>query len=132
MAGVSVDLADRYGTRRKRRPVALSIVVIVAAVLIGWLLWAASGYFSPEARSDVVGWKVVDQHTTVVTANVSLKDGVDNPLCRVRVLAADHSAVGELQFTPGDGINEVTVTTEREADSVDWVGCTTEDQRRPQ
>lgn len=132
IVGVSVDLADRYGTRRKRRPVLIGVVIVVAAALLGWLFWAAAVYFSPQVSSEVNRWSIEDEHSTTVVARVSLADDVDTPLCRVRVLAEDKSAVGELQFTPVDGVNEVTVSTERRGASVDWIGCTSKDQRRPQ
>jgi len=132
LVGVSVDLADRYGTRRGRRPLVIGVVVVIAAVCLAWLAWAAWLHSTPEVKSAMSSWTVVDQHSTTVVAQVELDEGVDTPLCRVRALADDHSVVGELQFTPVDGRNEQTVSTEREAAVVEWIGCTSKDQRRAQ
>ena len=63
-------------------------------------------------------------------AYVQLEDGVEAS-CRVRALAEDKTAVGELAFTPVDGVNEVVIRTERRATSVEKLGCTSPDQPRP-
>jgi hypothetical protein len=49
----------------------------------------------------------------------------------VEALAEDHSIVGELQFRPRSGTNEVKLRTERIATSVDLLGCTADGQKRP-
>jgi len=56
---------------------------------------------------------------------------VQDASCRVRALAEDKTAVGELAFTPVDGVNEVVIRTERRATSVEKLGCTAPDQPRP-
>ena len=130
IVGVSVDLADRYGTRRGRRPLLLAAVAAVVLVFLTWLGWAAWLSASPEVRSGMQSWEVIDQHSTTIVAKVEIDEGVDDPLCRVQARADDHSVVGELQFTPVNGRNEETIATERKAVSVDWIGCTSKDQRR--
>ena len=49
----------------------------------------------------------------------------------MRALAEDKTAVGELAFTPVDGVNEVVIRTERRATRVEKLGCTSPDQPRP-
>ncbi|WP_162602514.1 DUF4307 domain-containing protein [Nocardioides daejeonensis] len=129
---MSVDLADRYGTKGGRRPLLITVVVIVVVAFLGWLVWAAWLHSNPQVSSTMNSWKVVDDHKTTIVVRVKLEDGVDSPNCRARALASDHSVVGELQFKPVDGTNEQTITTERRADSVEWIGCTSKDQRRAQ
>ena len=55
--------------------------------------------------------------------------------CLLRAFSADHSVVGELNFKvageSGTTLRKVTLRTEREATSVELIGCTTADQRRP-
>lgn len=131
MWGVSVDLSDRYGTRRPRQRIVLLVLSVALAVVFGsWLAWVTWFHSSPSVSSDLGGFDVVDEHTVTVTASIDLDEDAEDPSCRVRALAADHTTVGELRFTPQDGRNEVDVRTEREATSVDWVGCTAADQSR--
>lgn len=131
MVTVSVDLSDRYGTGRSRqRVVVVSIAVAVSVVFLGWLAWATWSHSTPDVSSQLGNYKVIDVHTVKVSADIHLEDDVEAN-CLVRALAADHAVVGELNFRPDDGHNEVTVRTEREATSVDLVGCTTKDQNRP-
>ena len=55
--------------------------------------------------------------------------------CRVQAFSEDHSVVGERNFRVTGTEGTVTVAlpfrTEREATSVEMVGCTTPDQSRP-
>ncbi|WP_235738633.1 DUF4307 domain-containing protein [Nocardioides alcanivorans] len=125
---MSVDLADRYGTRPGRRPLVIGISIVIAAIAIVWVSWATWLQATPGVSSAINTWEVVDDHTVTVVAKVRLDDDVDTPVCRVQALADDHTTVGELQFTPVDGINEQTISTERGASSVNWIGCWSKDQ----
>lgn len=127
-----MDLADRYGKKRRLSRLQIGVVVAVCVGLLGWLMWAALPYFSPSVTSQELGWKVVDQHTVEVRAQVKIGDDVEDASCRVRALATDKNVVGELRFEPVDGTNTITITTEREASAVEWIGCTAKDQSRPQ
>lgn len=125
-------LSDRYGTpRRWQRPATIVLSVVVAVVFLGWLAWVAWFHGSPEVESDLQTYDFVSEHEVTAVVTVSLADGVEAD-CRIRALAADHSVVGEDSFTPVDGRNEVSLRTERAATSVELVGCTSEDQPRPQ
>src|SRR5690606_521111 len=98
MGGVSVDLADRYGKKRRPSRLQVGALVVVCAALLGWLVWAALPYFSPTVSSQEIGWKVVDQHTVEVRARVDVADDAEGVSCRVKALAADKSVVGEERF----------------------------------
>jgi hypothetical protein len=67
---------------------------------------------------------VVDARSDDVRAN-----------CLVRAFGEDHTVVGELNFEvagrSGASNHDVTVRTEREATSVELIGCTSDDQSRP-
>ena len=124
-------LADRYGAPSPvRRRVLVGALVVVAALCVGWLAWAAWFHSTPAVRSELVTWSVVDDHQAAATVTVLLEDGV-RATCVVQAIAADHAVVGELAFEPDDGSNEVAVRTERRATSVSLVGCTAEGQPRP-
>ncbi|KRF13821.1 hypothetical protein ASG90_13415 [Nocardioides sp. Soil797] len=131
MDGVSVDLSDRYGTNRSRSRLVVAAAVVVVIVFAGWLAWATWFHANPEVTSELGNYSVVDAHTVEAEAHVNLDDDSADATCKIRALAADHAVVGELNFTPVDGRNEVTVRTEREATSVDLVGCTADGQNRP-
>ncbi|QCC76601.1 DUF4307 domain-containing protein [Nocardioides daphniae] len=101
----------------------------MAVAFLGWVAWAAFFHGNPAAESRLVGYDVVDDHAVDVRVQVDLTD-VDEAECLVRALSRDKSVVGELVFTGSDGVQEVTVRTERAATSADVVGCRAEGQKR--
>ena len=128
---MTTDLADRYGApARWRRPAVVVLAVVLAVVGLTWLGWTAWFHGSPDARSEVVTFEVTSDHEVEARVDVQLADGVDAS-CRVRALSEDKTAVGELEFTPVAGTNEVVVRTERRATTVEKLGCTAEGQPRP-
>ena len=128
---MTTDLADRYGApARWRRPAVVALAVVLAVVGLGWLGWTAWFHGSPDVRSEVVTFEVTGDHQVEARVDVRLAEGVEAS-CRVRALAEDKTAVGELAFTPVDGVNEVVIRTERRATSVEKLGCTAPDQPRP-
>ena len=128
---MTTDLEARYGTRPTwQRPVTLAVAGLLAVISLGWLGWTMWFHGNPDVTSDVIAFEVVDAGQTRATLQVSLADDVE-ATCRLRALAEDKSAVGELAFTPRDGRNDVVIRTERRATSVEKLGCTTADQARP-
>ena len=125
------DLAERYGapTAGRRRLVWIAVACL-AAVCLGWLGWTTWFHATPDVRSELVGFSVVSTHETTATIDVSVDDEVDAS-CTLRAYAADHATVGELTFTPQNGRNSVAVRTEREATSIENIGCTAPGQPRP-
>ncbi|WP_299052508.1 DUF4307 domain-containing protein [uncultured Nocardioides sp.] len=129
--------ADRYGaprvSARRAGIVGLVVVGLLAAV---WLTWVTLAHSSPEVRSQLTGWDVVDDGSVTAILTVTIDPDVV-ATCRVRAVAEDHTIVGELGFTVdgsdvnGTGRLERTVRTERRATAVDDLGCTTADQSRP-
>ena len=128
---MTTDLTDRYGApARWRRPAAVGLAVVLAVVGLTWLAWTAWFHGSPDVRSEVITFEVTSDHEVETRVDVQLEDGVEAS-CRVRALAEDKTAVGELAFTPVDGANEVVIRTERRATSVEKLGCTAPGQPRP-
>ena len=125
------DLVDRYGApSRWRRPVAIGVAGVLAVVSLGWLGWTVWFHSTPAVTSDLVSFDVTSDHETRTRVDVKLEDGVE-AVCRLRAFAEDHTAVGEVAFTPVDGSNEVVVRTERRATTVEKLGCTAPGQPRP-
>jgi cytoskeletal protein RodZ len=130
--GVDQTLTDRYAAPPAwRRPVTIAAVVVVALVGLGWLAWAAYVESNPKVQSQLVTFHVVDQHSATARIDVRLASGTTGASCTVEALAADHSVVGELHFTPTPGTNDVTIRTDRMATSVDVPGCVAHGQDRP-
>ena len=97
------DLTDRYGApARWRRPAAVGLAVVLAVVGLTWLGWTAWFHGTPDVRSEVVTFEVTSDHEVEARVDVQLADGVEAS-CRVRALAEDKTAVGELAFTPVGG-----------------------------
>jgi hypothetical protein len=130
--GAGQRLADRYGApARWQRPVIIGLAALLAAVGLTWLAWTAWFHSTPEVSSEVITYEVTSDHEIRARVDVRLGDGVQDASCRVRALAEDKTAVGELAFTPVAGTNEVVVRTERRATAVEKLGCTADGQPRP-
>lgn len=134
----SAVLDDRYGRRRPvRRLVLIGASVALFVIFGGWLAWVIWDSSTPEIESDLVSWKVVDDHTATARVDVRLRDRNVEATCKLRAYAKDHTNVGELSFAvPGPDFDEGgpverTIRTERKATSVELVGCTTPTQKRP-
>ena len=123
------DLATRYGTTDPtRRRLLVSLVALLAVAFLGWVAWAAFEHGDPAVTSDLVSYEVVDQHTATATFRVSRRTPDVRASCLLRAQAPDHTTVGELNVEVGPGGERVqtvtrTVRTEREATTVDAVGC---------
>jgi hypothetical protein len=135
MAPVST-LDERYGTTgpaRHKGVVALAVVVVAAA--LSWLVWAMLEQGRPEAQSALVGFEADGPHAAVATFDVVRSSAEVEASCLLRAFSADHAIVGEANVVVGPGGQErqrltETVRTEREATSVEMVGCVTDDQTR--
>ena len=127
------DLAGRYGAPSAwRRRAVIGVAVVLSAAFLGWLGWTIWSQATPEVTSDLVGWHVQDEHAVTATVDVDLADEDVEARCTLRAYAEDHTVVGELVFTPeASGRTEQTVRTEREATSLERIGCTAPGQNRP-
>jgi hypothetical protein len=130
------DLATRYGTpSATRRRLIISGAAILALAFLGWVAWVTIVHSDPEVTSDMVSFEVVDEHTATATFTVVRRTTEVEASCLLRAQAVDHSTVGELNVKVGPGEDRVqtmkqTVRTEREATSVEMVGCVAEGQNR--
>lgn len=129
------DLAHRYGaTSPTRRRLLIGLVALVAVVALAWLAWAAIYQSTPEVRSELVSYDVVDEHSATATLTVVRASASTSATCHFRALSEDHAIVGELARTVTTGAArqdiEVTIRTERRATSVESLGCTAPGQKQ--
>jgi Domain of unknown function (DUF4307) len=92
-------MQERYGTRSpRRRRIAIVATTVLAAVFLGWLLWAA--FFNDTAvDAEVASFRVVDDHQIQVKLQMRLKHGHTGGSCTFGATGRDHSPVGEQTFT---------------------------------
>ena len=130
------DLSQRYGTPSgTRTKTVVAVVVVLAAAALSWLVWVMLEHGRPEAQSSMVGFRADGQHAAVATFTVVRRSADIEASCLLRAFSSDHTIVGELDVTVGPGepttqTLEETVRTEREATSVEMVGCLTEGQNQ--
>jgi hypothetical protein len=99
--------------------VAITLVSLLAAAGVAWVLWAAAAQSSPPVSPQLQGYDVESEHRISVVVTVARREG-DAVQCEVYALAADHSVVGEQSFQipagdPGTVTVEHDIPTEREA-----------------
>ena len=122
-------MTERYAAQPSAWPKVFLVVGLGLAVLLaGWLAWAVWVHSTPKVTSSLATWDVVDEHSATATLEVRLQPGADDARCLLRAYAEDHTVVGDVSFEPRDGRNEVTIRTEREATSVERIGCTADGQ----
>lgn len=129
-------LADRYGhTSPARRRAVILASGVVAVVALAWLAWAAWFQSTPDVQSTIRSFAVIDSHRVTAEVSVKLRSPDVTASCVVRAYASDHSVVGERNFEVAETEGTVRLTlpfrTEREATSVEMIGCTTSEQNRP-
>ncbi len=128
-------LADRYGAPAPWRRRALIATSVAVALVSGtWLGWTAWDHSTPEVQSELINFKVLDEHSVTAEVALRFKDPSVEATCLLRAFAEDHSVVGELNFTPPEattGMMTHTVRTERRATSIENIGCTADGQPRP-
>ena len=132
----SEQMSQRYGTDNTgRRRLVIVLSGLVGVVALGWLAWAVWFQSTPEVESSLRTFDVVDAHTVKASVAIRTADADVRANCLVRATGTDHSVVGELNFVvsgvKGTVHKDVTLRTEREATTVEMVGCTTRDQSRP-
>lgn len=129
------DLADRYGVQSPaRRRTVIAASGVVGLVALAWLTWVIWFQSSPEVQSSMRSFRIDGDHTVQAefAVTTSSEDVVAD--CLLRAFSADHSVVGErnveVSGVDGQAQRAVTFRTEREATSVELVGCSTGEQTR--
>lgn len=120
--------AGRYGDRGGRpRPVMVAALVVLVAAFGGWVVWAALGAATPDVRSDIVGFRMIDAESLRVRIEV-LADAQHPVTCTVQAQDRDHEPVGVARTTLPAGTDAtrragVVVRTRSPAVTAVIVGC---------
>jgi len=120
--------AGRYGDRGGRpRPVMVAALVVLVAAFGGWVLWAALGAATPDVRSDLVAFRIVDAGS--VRARIEVSADAHRPVtCTLQAQDRNHEPVGVARTTlpaGSDATRRATVVVRTRALAVTAViiGC---------
>jgi hypothetical protein len=131
MASVSgARTVPRYPSRTRRRPLLIAVVAAIAAVGIGWLLWAAYVHAQPAVSGAVHVWNVDSDQKVSFTLTVERRDPSVPSSCRVIAQATNFETVGEKTIGIGPARDTVvdvptSMRTIRRATSVSVGQCWT-------
>jgi Domain of unknown function (DUF4307) len=111
--------------------VRIGLVAMVAAVGMGWLVWAAYVYSTPQVDAQVASYVVEDDRSIAVTLTVERRDPSIPATCRVVAQASDFETVGELEVAVPPSENrlvnrDLSVVTLRRATTAVAKGCTSD------
>lgn len=128
--------AERYGRPSPaRRHTLIAVAGAVCGVALSWLAWVVWSQSTPLVQSSLRTYDVVSTHRADASVLVKTRDEGVEASCQVRAFGADRTAVGQRTFrvtgVRGTSVRLVQVRTEREASSVELVGCTANGQNRP-
>ncbi len=129
------DLAERYRARRRPNRVLVAVLVVLVGAGLSWLVWVMLVHGRPLAQSNLVSFEPTGPHAVDARFSVVRRSSDVEASCLLRAFAEDHTVVGELEVPVGADHDSTatlqrTIRTEREATSVEMVGCTAEGQAR--
>jgi hypothetical protein len=128
-ADTAERLRLRYPRERVPRPVRVSVIALLAAVALWWLVVTGWRIASPAVSAQVVTFAVRSDTAMTVTMTVDRPDPSVAVHCRLIAQSADFQIVGEQSVAvPGGRIRllnvQVDLTTLRRATSASTQGCT--------
>jgi hypothetical protein len=89
----------RYDDRGRRpRPGAVAALVVLVGGFGGWVLWAGLGAATPDVRSDVLDFRIVNAGS--VRASIEVSADARRPVtCTVQAEDRNHEPVGLMRTT---------------------------------
>ncbi|HEY5787374.1 MAG TPA: DUF4307 domain-containing protein [Microlunatus sp.] len=113
-------LARRYPAPRLPRPLLITIVAVVTAGSLTWLIWTALVHAEPVVSAKVAAYTVVSASRIDATVIIDRPDPSISVVCRVSAQADDFQPVGEVnlavQATAERVVNTtISITTVRRA-----------------
>ncbi len=124
--GPAARPAGRYGERGSRRALVVGLVVLGAA-LLGWLVWAAVSAATPDTRSRLVSFRVLDDRRVQVRLTV-IAESSSAVTCTLLAQDATGEAVGITSVEIAAGRDderevEAVVPTRSRAVNASVAGC---------
>ena len=121
----------RYGERRPSRALVVTLVA-VGAGLLGWLIWAALAAATPETRTVLLGFRVINDREVAVRFEV-IADREATATCRLRAQDSSGETVGvtEVEIAPAPRDRrevETVLATRARAVTATVAGCRLEEQ----
>ena len=105
-------LRRRYPRSRLPRPVLIVVLGLVAAIGLGWLIWAALFHSRPAVDAQVSAFTVISDTAIDVTLTVERREPARPVSCRVIAQAAD-SRIGGRAAGSGRGRQRASWSTLR-------------------
>ena len=97
---------DRYGSRGQPSSTGLRVAVgVLAAVFVGWVLWAAIGAAQPDIGGQVVRFSVVSDEAIDVTV-APTPEAPGRFTCSVQVLDRHKAVVGVAEVRLDGGTDQ--------------------------
>jgi len=127
-ADATARLARRYPPPRVSRSAAIGIIVVVAAVFVGWVAWAGVGLATPAVSGRINSFDIESDTASAFHLTVERRDASVTAVCRVIAQADNFERVGELsvEVPPGTSTRiEVNdrIKTFRRPTSISLDGC---------
>ena len=82
-ADASARLARRYPPPRVSRGAAIGIIVVVAAVFVGWVAWAGVGLATPAVSGRINSFEIESDTASAFHLTVERRDPSVTAVCRV-------------------------------------------------
>lgn len=122
--------AVRYPRRTRRNPLLIAAIAVVAAIGLGWLIWAAYEQSNPAVAGDVHIFTIPSAQKVTFTLTIQRRDPSVPVSCTVIAQASDFETVGQKTFSfPGATTSLVDfpeqLKTIRQATSVSVSQCWT-------
>ena len=129
MTEAAERLRRRYPSSRLPRPVVIALVAALAAVSLGWLIWAATVQSRPIVAGHVSAYTVESDQKIRLTLTVDRRDPSIPVSCLVFAQAQDFESVAEQSIdVPATAAKVVDVSVElntfRRATSASLRTCT--------
>lgn len=122
--------AVRYPRPTRRRPLLIAVVAVVAAIGLGWLIWAAYEHANPEVSGAIHVFSIPSAQKVTFTLTVQRRDPSVPVSCAVIAQASNFETVGQKTISlPGATSQLVDLQEElktiRQATSVSVSQCWT-------
>lgn len=101
---------DRYGSPRRLPQLARIGIGAGVMIALGLVLWAAWGYATTPARSQVVSFTAESERSMLVRYQLTRRDADQTIRCRIEAQDYDRNVVGEITDVIPGGLGTLTRT----------------------